>query len=391
MSCYQKSKIQEPNSNDNEGYGVYVNIVNDTMLVSAAGRGKGDELEPFGKGAVYAYRKIAGNWVLEQIIENNDVNFGFGFSLSLGQNRALISAPRENNGKGKVYVYEYSNGQWQKTHTIVPPYATVSNPDAFGGFVLLKGDTAFISEQYSSNTNYRSGRVYVYKLVNNSWVLAQELKADPAGGYTYFGSFIAEKDGRLFVGSYDGLQLNPLWVLDEINGQWVHTSKIIPADGELGDSFSRRIYPVSANRIIVSTVKDKASNGKKTGSFSIFDYDSNSSSWQLFAKVFPPGANPESKTYFVSGLAVVGEDLFVSTPYADEVAINSGTIYHYRLNKNSIQYRGLIKMNQPLSRSRFGTSLLVENNNIWVNTYKDKGTGSVIRFENDIIFTSSFE
>ena len=391
QALVQEYKMQENNSATGDYYGGKVAIDGDAMLVGAPFKGKGDVLESYGKGAVYAYRKNAGNWVLEDIIESNDAQYLLGAEIALQQNRALISAPRDDGGKGRVLAFEYSNGQWQQTQIINPPNPTISNPDSFGGNILMEGNTAFVTEQYSSTDEYRSGRVFVYKYSNNVWALSQELKANPFGSYTYFGTSIALKDGRLFVGSYDYLNLGKVWVLEEVNGQWQHVSEIIADSAELLDFFSSRILPISKNRLVVTTLRDKASNGNKSGSFSIYDYDENSQTWQFSTRVFPPINNPSTSMNFALYLASQGNDLYVSALYDDEIKINSGAIYHYRVSGNTVAFKGIIKMNQVKSRSSFGTRIVIDGNDFWVSAPRDTGGGSVIKFLSDYIFSNGME
>ena len=391
QALVQEYKIQENNTVYGDFYGAKVVIDGDAMLVGAAFKGKGDAMMSYGKGAVYAYRRNAGSWVLEDIIESNDTEYLFGAEIALKQNRALISAPRDNAGKGKVLAFEYNNGQWQQTQIINPPNPTISGPDSFGGKIIMDGTTAFVTEQYSSTDDYRSGRVFVYKYSNGVWNLSQELKANPFGSYTYFGTSIALKDGRLFVGSYDFLNLGKVWVLEEVNGQWQHVSEIIADSAELSDYFSSSILPLSKNRLVVSTLKDKASNGNKSGSFSIYDYNENSQTWQLLERVFPPINNPSPSMSFASNVVSQGNDLYVTALLDDEIKINSGAIYHYRVVGNTVTFKGIIKMNQVKSRSYFAARIFIDGNDFWVSTPKDTGGGSVIKFVSDYIFSDGME
>jgi len=74
----------------------------------------------------------------------------------------LSDYPAEN--QGTVSVYRKNSGQWSKVASLQP--ADAASMDWFGESLDMAGTRAAIGAPYAGN----SGKVYIYDLVNGSWI-----------------------------------------------------------------------------------------------------------------------------------------------------------------------------------------------------------------------------
>lgn len=110
-----EQRLRAPNGEFGDGFGCSLALVGTTMLIGAPGESSGatgnngDQTDNTsgGSGAVYAFEKAAGAaWTLSAFIKaaNNEAGAGFGASLSLDANTAVIGAPRESSSWGAAHV-----------------------------------------------------------------------------------------------------------------------------------------------------------------------------------------------------------------------------------------------------------------------------------------------
>jgi len=386
----QKTILKENNVVDGEYYGRSISIDGDKALVSASSKGQDDLIVSVGKGAVFAYRKINDTWVLEDMLEASDaMNWdSFGNAISIDNDRVMIGAFRKNNLAGAVYVFEYNStaNQWIQVQKLIPNDTSQSN-DFFGSSIILRGDTAFIGASLTNNAVSTSGSVYVYKLINGVWTQSQEMFANPEINYDYFGNYLAFSNGRLFVSSIGIAHDGAVHVFEENNGQWTHKDKITAPDSGTKDYFGSSLYAFG-DRVFIGARNVEQAGIVNVGAVYIFDYDNNNSNWNMTTKILPQ--NPSENLFFSYSLLANGDNLYISALYTDDISPNSGTIFHYKLGVSSVTYKDKFKMKVPSNRSRFGSYMTSFNNELWISA-PSSGSGAVIIYENDVIFTNSFE
>jgi FG-GAP repeat len=121
----------------------------------------------------------------------------FGFSVSLDQDRLLISAPKEAT-HGAAYIYERNaNGIWNQTAHLV--LSDIDQRFLVGTEVSLHGDTAIVNS-WSSSSCICDGRVYVFQLdPSGNW---NEI-ATPTSPLSQgtFGYALAALDGQVLISS----------------------------------------------------------------------------------------------------------------------------------------------------------------------------------------------
>lgn len=154
--------------------------------------------------------------------------------------------------------------------------------DYKGNTVDIVGDTAVVSVPLGNSDNDselgNAGFVYVYKLIDNNWVIQQKLISDDLGLGDQFGIEVKIFQHRIFIAanSHDNVvddvtypDSGAVYVFEESNGQWLQTAKItaqMPAEGAFfGDEIE-----VGINRLFVGDIGNES--GPATGSIHVFDY-----------------------------------------------------------------------------------------------------------------------
>jgi len=170
-----------------------------------------------GCGAAYIFELDgSGNWAEKQILRasNLQANDGFGFSVSISGNYAIVGAPYEDGisaseffSSGAAYIFERDgSGNW-----IQKPILQASNlgeGDEFGRSVSISGNYAIVGaygEAGPSNGTPFSGAAYIFQR-NGSGNWTQNptiLRASNLGGGDRFGQSVAISGNYAIIGAYN--------------------------------------------------------------------------------------------------------------------------------------------------------------------------------------------
>jgi hypothetical protein len=184
-----------PESSGAEDVGESVAIQGNLLAV-----GSGIFTSAVPSGRVYLFRRGAGGWALEAMLQppNSDIAMGFGSRVAIGGDRVFVSAPRRDAGAnasaGAVFVYHYLTtapdptspptcaaphaGKWVKEGSaLVAPTPQAydyfaSDLDASASGALLFAGNAQVGQDNSPNG---PGEAYVFALGPSGWALSQTL------------------------------------------------------------------------------------------------------------------------------------------------------------------------------------------------------------------------
>lgn len=138
-------------------FGKAIALTKDQLLVSAVEQRR---------GLVVEYRRNPqGRWSQHKIhrapipLNDND----FGHALAIDDQHLAISAPGDDAGKGAVYVYKMVAGEWELDEKVMTPMPSLVN---FGAEVQLKYPWMWVDAESSSGFNFLFQRV-------NAWNLAK--------------------------------------------------------------------------------------------------------------------------------------------------------------------------------------------------------------------------
>ena len=163
-----------------------------------------------------------------------DDRFGFGFTVSISGDTAVIGAHRDDdNGdaSGSAYVYVRSNGVWSEQQKLTA--SDGASTDYFGFSVSISGDTAVIGAYQDDDNGDASGSAYVYVLAPNFQdtpaVITGDLNADIEQAGVVSGTVIATDPDGLTDGSYFTLKTDATYgqaLINPESGFWIYLADL---------------------------------------------------------------------------------------------------------------------------------------------------------------------
>jgi hypothetical protein len=142
----------------------------------------GARLNDGGNGSAYVFTRSGTTWTQQAKITASDGGYGFGKSVSVYGNTAVIGA-NSYLYKGSAYVFTRSGTTWTQQAKITA--SDGESYDLFGESVSLNGDTAVIGAYWDDG---RKGSAYVFSLLPTYTISVSTSPAGlttPSGGGTY--------------------------------------------------------------------------------------------------------------------------------------------------------------------------------------------------------------
>jgi len=198
--------------NDGPKFSDQIALHNNKLLVSAYTLTIGDPSSL--RNYVYVFENQSGTWVKQAIISDpvDSSSTGFGFSLAIQDNLALISSLYYNSSAGRVYLYELSSGNWILSETFqgAAPAANFG----FGQSISISGNNICIAE-------VGNDKVYLYEDSGLfGWVSAGTLTAPNA--QISFGKSVDFDNDILAVTGND----NTSYIYEKTGSVWPATPSI---------------------------------------------------------------------------------------------------------------------------------------------------------------------
>jgi len=142
--------------------------------------------------------------------ENDPTVVDSDFAVTESGNYVIISEKRaafDSSIISKVLVYRQRDNKYEKVQEINPP----DDRDTFGSSVVINpaGTKIAISDQFNDDVKYNQGKIYIYSLVNQQFVLSQELKSPKNELAERFGDKMSFSSDNLIVSSARGDMIIP--------------------------------------------------------------------------------------------------------------------------------------------------------------------------------------
>jgi len=120
------------------------------------------------EGAAYIYVKGASGWPTTPTTTLSDPTTtdydGFGWSVAVPGNLAVVGAEGTHTYTGAAYVYSKRPSGWTTTPTVTLPDPRATTYDTFGDSVALAQKTALISAPGNTEASLSSSDAYIYKV-----------------------------------------------------------------------------------------------------------------------------------------------------------------------------------------------------------------------------------
>lgn len=161
------------------------------------------------RGVVYVFVREDTSWTLQAVLApsdrpSDDQSDGFGWSLAVSGNTALIGSPEHSRGaglnQGAARVFVRSGEVWTERQTLTAPDAAAY--DRFGSAVALDGDVALVGAPGDDvGSGEPRGSAYVFVNGGAEWRFRQNLSSSDSSAYDEFGAAVALGPDHLVVGA----------------------------------------------------------------------------------------------------------------------------------------------------------------------------------------------
>ena len=177
-------------SEDLDGFGSGVAVSGDHLLVNVPG-------SQAQSGQVMHYHRNtdgAGQSHGELAADGSEAGDGFGQSLAITGNRAIVGAPNADSRAGAAYVFHFDGAAWTAEGTL--NVQDGASGDRFGTAVAFQGEALAVGAPGS-----QSGTVFVFEKDGDSWVNTGTLMPDESEEPINLGTSLAAGDNLLWAGA----------------------------------------------------------------------------------------------------------------------------------------------------------------------------------------------
>ncbi|PHS64797.1 MAG: hypothetical protein COB12_07725 [Flavobacterium sp.] len=349
---------------------------------------------------------------------DRDIEDRFGKSVSISGNYAIVGAggndtdengnfPKKNTGSAYIFERENSNSPWIFKQKLVAPDRDVD--DGFGSSVAISGNYAIIGaaeeDHHDINSNTfldAAGSAYIFErktVAPYNWEFKQKIVASNRVEKNRFGGGVSISGNYIIVGAaWDGPRgvtygwgAGSAYIFERCVGIWYFSQKLQASDRTAGDLFGT--VSISGNHAIVGAFReDEDENGSSTindaGSAYIFERDPsaalcNSNAWKQKQKIV--ASDREDGDRFGYSVAISGDYVIVGayTEDDDEFGSNplnfAGSAYIFERTSRGFKPWKQTKKIVPSDRAEevnFGQSVAIEGNYGLVGANRhDAGTG----------------
>ena len=269
----QQAELTTADGLPNDGFGGSVALSASTVVVGAANRTVGSNIE---RGAAYVFVQSGDTWSQQAELTASDGAYGdnFGWSVAVDGSTALVSAYRKTFGsnveQGAAYVFVQSGDTWSQQAELTASDGAAY--DQFGYSVALNGSTAVVGANYHKvGSNTHQGVACMFVQSGGTWTQQAELSASDGAAYDQFGYSVALNGTTIVVGApYHSTPTDQgaAYVFAQGGGAWTQQDELTASDGADLDYFGFSVA-VSGSTAVVG-VPEHAVNLSRQGGAYVF-------------------------------------------------------------------------------------------------------------------------
>ena len=303
-------------SNENDGYGNSIAIDGNYAVVGASYENKE-------RGGAYVLYYNGTEWITQAKLTASDgaTNDEFGCSVAIDGDNIVIGAYEDGNYIGAAYVFTKPAGGWADATEDFKLSQNLTS-SRFGISVDILGDNIFIgAEGYQTN----KGCVYVYSYSSGTWTLSSTLTASDGAANDYFGCKLDVYEENLVVGAYgESNNKGAAYVFTNNSGTWTESAKLTASDGATDDKLSN--VAIDGDNIVIGASYDDTRTG------SAYFYEKPATGWTDATETLKITASDGATyDYFGSSIDIEGSNMVIGAFYNNDGA-NSGAAYLYTYN-----------------------------------------------------------
>jgi len=194
--------------------------------------------------------------------------------------------------------------------------------DRFGSCVRIAGGTIFASCRSDDDNGENSGSVYVIEQVEGEWTWTDKILPDDGIAGQHFGGPLGVSGDTVVVGAASDAELaggaGAAYVFVSTDEGWAQQAKLLASDGAADDNFGSGIA-IDGDTIVVGAPGDD-DNGGSSGAIYVFTWSG--AEWLEQDKLTPAAAY--AGDLFGSPVVIEGDTMISASDSADGVGIDSG-------------------------------------------------------------------
>jgi hypothetical protein len=264
----QQAKLTSPDTSS-------VAISGDTVVLGAAqSEFDGDN---YGPGLAYVYtRDGKGIWSQQAKLIASDgvVNDGFGSSVAISGNTAVVGASHDDGESGSAYVFTRSGISWSQQTRLT---ASRRGRGLFGDSIAISGNTVVVGAfaEAHEELHFSKGSAYVFTRDDRAiWSQQARLTASDAERDDEFGTSVAISADIVVVGAPRvndwGQHSGSAYVFTRNGITWSEQAKFTASDVVKYDSFGYSVA-ISGNTAMAGKAGNAGLGGRDEGSVYVFN------------------------------------------------------------------------------------------------------------------------
>jgi|GEM_PF-6516990 len=335
-------------------FGKHVAVSGDYAIIGAPG----DENENGGRGAVYVFKREGEGWVQTAKLKRNGMEDGFGESVALDGDYAIIG------GKDNAFIFERVGEDWQEVARLEE--SSVLLGSGYGESVDINGNYAIVGAPRIPGRNVPLlGSVFIYERTGASWGNVQRISCRVEQFCGSYGASVAISESMALVGIPGALSDEEidgavsLYKVDSTGTEWKQVVRftstiraVAPDTGAFGASVA-----LHGERAIVGGLFMRRA----------FMYESVAEDWGRSA-TFRPEVDGVLNTFYGWGVAIGEEYAAVSdvTASADQSQSEEDTVHFFRRQGDTWGEIGRVNVSEIMVGDFFGHSISISGSSLIV-------------------------
>ncbi len=340
----QIAKLTASDGSTLDKFGVSVGLERNTAIIGAKGRNIGGNLDA-GAAYIYQ-RNFGGpnNWgeVVRLTASDGDASDNFGHAVDVYGTLAVVGAVGDNLGAnspdtGSAYLFEQNFGgsnNWGQVAKLTGSDGAAT--DGFGFSVALDDDVAIVGAKGADNGGQDIGSAYIFERNQggaSNWGQSAKLTADDGTSFDEFGFHVAISDNIAIVGARgDNLgsaDVGSAYIFERDHGgpnNWGQVTKLFASDGAENDQFGFSVA-ISHDLAVVGAYSDNGGSINE-GSAYVFRRDAGGpDNWGEIAKLTASDAGLLDEFGF--DVNIDGSHIIVGALDDNAGTIDTGSAYVY--------------------------------------------------------------
>ncbi len=360
--------LEMPATQQHGHYGWDITIDGEWMAVSSPNL-EIDSVKNVGKVDIYQLQ--AGSWVLMQELspENGDAFQHFGYSIAMKDGILAAGAVGDfTRGPfcGAMFVFELSGEIWEQTSVVFPN--DTNNGMFFGYDVATNGTIIIASALLGDGDTEKSGAVYAFSKMGDTWVQDQKIVAGSSQANDRFGCSIAiNNENTIVVGAYhhsvQADKSGAAFVYENEGGSWNLKKTLLPSVFHSNDMFGYSLA-MYRNEIAIGAFH---AHGEEENSGLVFIFDKLDENWEEVQYIAALGG--KRNDFFGISVGITKDKLIVGASRRENVEIlDAGSVYCYE--KIDSKYSNEKEIFEPLGSAynSFGITMAIDESEIAVSS-----------------------